>query len=406
MGLWRWEGFDANGKRAKGKINANNDREVRRALRAEGCRPKKIYPPSVLDFDFNEWMIDKGISKAFGRKELGYFTKQLSTMINAGVPILQSLDILYTQEKNPALKRSVENIMISVGAGKTLAESMTKEKGFDKLYCNLVKAGEKGGILDEILLKLSIYMDKQAKTRSQIKSALTYPVIVCIVGAGVIYGMMFFVVPQFTDMLKESGQETPLITQLVVDFSQFLIDYTKVIIPVFIFFIIAFKSYVGTKGGKKVLDMVTMRMPIFGPVIVKGNLNAFSRTLATMLTSGVSLIDALEVCIDTLDNVIIADDIGNVRLEVMKGKTLTEPLSQISYFPPMVSQMIKVGEQTGGLDAMLTKISDVFEDEVNELVGNMTKMIEPIILVVLGGAVAIILVAMYLPIFMSAGGSE
>lgn len=406
MANWKYEALDKTGKRVSGVIDGTSDKEVRRLLRAQGLRPKKIIPPSILEFDIGDWMVEKGFAQPFGYKELATFTKQLAIMINAGVPIIAALEILYKSEKNPSLKKAIKNIAKDVGEGQTIAEAMEKNKGFDKLYCNLVKAGEAGGILDTILNKLNEHMEKQLKIKSQIKSAMTYPAIVVCVGIGVIWGMLVFVVPQFVGMLKETGQEPPAITKFVMDASEFIGNYTIYILPLAFVALVLLASWIKTPAGKLIFDNIMMRMPIFGPIIIKGNLASFSRTLSTMLSSGVSLIDSLEIVIDTIDNVVIAKDLKEVRAKVTEGKTVTEPLEKIEYFPAMVSQMLRVGEQTGGIDQMLEKVSDVFEDEVNAGVANMTKMIEPIIIVVLGSIVAVILVAMYLPIFMAAGGGE
>jgi type IV pilus assembly protein PilC len=331
------------------------------------------------------------------------FTKQLGIMISAGVPILQSLEILHRSTKNPTLKIAIKRIATDVGEGKTIAEAMAGQKGFDKLYCNLVKAGEAGGILDQILKKLTVHMEKQQKTKAQIKSAMMYPTIVVMVGVGVVWGMMIFVVPQFTGMLKESGKEIPWITQMVIDMSDFFGKYTGIMVPGAIVGLVSFNSYIKTPAGKIFWDNLTMRLPMFGGIVIKGNLSSFSNTLATLLNAGVSLIDALDICIETLDNGVIAKDIREVKKKVMEGKTLTEPLQKIEYFPELVCQMIRVGEQTGQIDQMLTRVAEVFEDEVDSLISSATKMIEPIIIVVLGGVIATILVAMYLPMFMSAG---
>jgi type IV pilus assembly protein PilC len=403
MGTWKWEGLDVKGKKARGNIIARDLKEARKILRAQGVRPKRISPPSVLEFDISEWMIDNGYASGFGTKELCQFTKQLSTMINAGVPIVQSLEILGKTEKHPVLKRTIRDISVLVAEGSTISDAMKKQKGFDNLYCNLVKAGEAGGILDGILVKLAEHMDKQQKTKAQIKSAMTYPAIVVIVGIAVVWGLMVFIVPQFMGMLSQSGQEVPAITQFVVDVSNAFQAHTTTAVPIIAVVLFLIKKYIETPVGKRQFDVMMMNMPIFGGVIVKGNLSSFARTLATMLSSGVSLIDSLTICRDTIDNVIICDDITMVRDKIIEGKTMYEPLSRIKYFPDMVASMVKVGEQTGSMDAMFLKVSDVFEEEVNALVENMTKMIEPIIIVVLGGMVATILVAMYLPIFMSAG---
>lgn len=404
MGNWRYEAIGKDGKREAGTVQASNAKEVRRILRGKGLRPKRVTPPSLLEFDIGEYMVEKGLAKPFGAQELLRFTKQLAIMVNAGVPIIQSLEILYKQQKHPVLRRAIKRIGSDVGEGKTIAEAMLQQKGFDKLYCNLVKAGEAGGILDTILNKLTDHLEKQEKIKSQIKSAMTYPIIVTLVGIGVVWGLMVFVVPQFVGMLTDTGKAIPAITQFVIDASDFLGAYSMYMVPGFLMAAFIINSYIKTPSGKYLYDISFMRLPIFGDIIIKGNLSSFSRTLSTMLGSGVSLVDALDICIETIDNALIGQDLTEVRKKVIEGKTLTEPLEKISYFPAMVTQMIRVGEQTGQVDQMLEKIADVFEDEVEELIGTMTKMIEPLIIVVLGGIIATILIAMYLPMFMSAGG--
>ncbi len=404
MGNWRFEAVNKEGKREAGTIQASNAKEVRRVLRSRGLRPKRVVAPSILEFDIGEWMVENGFAKPFGPQELMRFTKQLAIMVNAGVPIIQSLEILYKQQKHPVLKKAIKKIGSDVGEGKTIAEAMKEQKGFDKLYCNLVKAGEAGGILDTILEKLSVHLEKQEKIKAQVKSAMTYPMIVTLVGIGVVWGLMVFVVPQFVGMLQDTGQAIPAVTQFVIDASDFLGNYSMYLVPGFMVLGAAINAYIKTPVGKIIYDNLFMKVPIFGEIIIKGNLASFSRTLATMLGSGVSLVDALDICIETIDNGVIARDLSEVRKKVIEGKSLTEPLEKINYFPSMVTQMVRVGEQTGQVDQMLDKTSEVFEDEVNTLIETMTKMVEPLIIVVLGGIIATILVAMYLPMFMSAGG--
>lgn len=405
MGKFHYEAVDAANKKIAGTVDADSEKEVRKILRAQGLRVKKIIPPSILEFDLGQWMIDKGFAKSIDNKTLMTFTKQLATMIGAGVPILQSLEILYRSEKNPSMKNAIKKIAADVGSGKTISEAMAEQKGFDKLYCNLVRAGESGGILDTILVKLATHMEKNEKTKAQIKSAMMYPAIVTVVGIVVIWAMMVFVVPQFTGMLKETGQEVPWVTQFVIDTSNFLGNYSLIMVPS-AFVLVAFLiSFVRTPQGKIAFDNFIMRVPLFGGIVIKGNLSSFSNTLATLLGAGVSLMDSLDICIETIDNSVIANDIKDVKKKIMEGKTMTEPLQKIAYFPELVTQMIRVGEQTGQIDQMLSRVAKVFEEEVDELIGTMTKLIEPLIIVVLGGIIALILVAMYLPIFMSAGGS-
>ena len=406
MPKFKYVGFTSDGKKVENSVEAETVRDAKKILRRQNIRPTKVIEPSFFEADLGQFLVDKGLAKPFGRADLMRFTRQLSILINAGVPILECLEILYKQEQNPVLKRVLKNISMQVEEGKSLFDAMSGQQGFDKLYCALVRAGESAGILDSILVKLAEFLEKAEKLKKQVKSALTYPVIVVFVGIVVIFGLMTFVVPQFVGMLKESNQEIPWVTQVVMDTSAFFQNYTLLLIAGLVAAFMLFVNFIKTKEGKQAWDRFTMRAPLFGGLVIKGNLGAFTRTLATMLAAGVPIIDSLEICIDTLDNTQIAKDLTKVRKAVIEGKSITEPLSRIHYFPPLVTQMIKVGESTGNIDQMLIKVADVFEEEVEDLVANLTKMIEPLILVVLGGIIGFVLIAMYLPIFMSAGGVD
>jgi len=405
MPKFKYVGFTGDGKKVENTIEADTVRDAKKLLRRQNIRATKVIPPSFFELDLGEFMMEKGLAKPFGRAELMRFTRQLAILINAGVPILECMEILHKQEQNMVLKKVVRNISMGVEEGKSLYDAMSTQQGFDKLYCSLVRAGEAAGILDSILVKLAEFLEKAEKLKKQVKSALTYPVIVVIVGIVVVFGLMVFVVPQFVDILKDTGQEVPWVTQTVIDISNFFQNYTLLLIAGIFGGTIFFLNFIKTKEGKQAWDRFTMKAPLFGMLVIKGNLGAFTRTLATMLAAGVPIIDSLEICIETLDNTQIAKDLTKVRKAVIEGKSITEPLGRIAYFPPLVTQMIKVGESTGNLDQMLIKVADVFEEEVEELVGNLTKLIEPIILVVLGGIIGFVLIAMYLPIFMSAGGA-
>ena len=406
MPKFKYVGFTSDGKKVEDSIEADSVRDVKKILRRQNIRATKVMEPSFFEVDLGEFLVSKGLARPFGRVELMRFTRQLSILINAGVPILECMEILYKQEQNMVLKKVIKNISMQIEEGKSLYDAMSPQPGFDRLYCSLVKAGESAGILDSILIKLAEFLEKAEKLKKQVKSALTYPVIVVFVGIVVIFGLMTFVVPQFVDILKDSNQEIPWVTQTVMDVSSFFQNYTLLLIAGLIAGTMFFLNFIKTHEGKQAWDRFTMKAPLFGMLVIKGNLGSFTRTLATMLSAGVPIIDSLEICIETLDNTQIAKDLNKVRKAVIEGKSITEPLSRITYFPPLVTQMIKVGESTGNLDQMLIKVADVFEEEVEELVGNLTKLIEPIILVVLGGIIAFVLIAMYMPIFMSAGGTQ
>ena len=402
MGKWRYIGFTRDGSKQVGELIAKNEREARSLLRQKGIRARKLTPPSILETDLNEWMVAHGLGKPFGTKELSHFTKQMSIMVSAGVPLMQTLEILFKSQRHPVFKRTIKSIANDISEGKTMAEAMVKHSGFNKLYCSLVKAGETGGILDTILTKISEQMDKNQKLKSKVKGAMMYPSIVVIVGVLVIWAMMVFVVPQFVSIIKDSGKEVPGITQLVIDISDFLKKYLVLTIALAVIGFFMLRAYVNTKEGKKVFDRIIMKVPLVGGLVIKGNLASFTNTLSTMLGSGIALIDSMEVCIDTIDNTIMGRDLETSKNKVMEGATLTDAFKRISYFPDMVTQMLRVGEQTGKIDDMLKRISSIFEDEVTEILEDMTKMVEPIIIVFLGVGVGGIMIAMYLPIFVSA----
>jgi type IV pilus assembly protein PilC len=402
MPNYNYEGFDSQGKKVAGTISAVDVKDVRKTLFGQRIRVTKVYLP-LSEIDWDKYLESIGMASKFDQKVLLNFTKQLAIMLSAGIPVMQALEISQKSEKNPAMKKAIRGIATSVGEGKSVAESMMLHKGFDKTYCSLVKAGEAGGMLDSILSKLANHMEKQQKIKSQIKGALMYPSIVVVVGIAVVWGMMVFMIPVFVGMLKENNTEIPAITQFVMTLSEFAVNYTIYIIPLLIVAISSFSSYIKTPSGKVFWDTTTMKLPVFGMIIIKGNLASFSSTLGTLLTAGVSLLDGLEICIETTNNGVIANDLRNVRKKILEGQTLGEPLEKIPYMPGIVTQMIKVGEQTGQIDEMLTKVAKVFEDELDELIGGMTKMIEPLIIIVLGGTIGGMLVAMYLPMFKAAG---
>jgi type IV pilus assembly protein PilC len=404
MGIWRYKGVDQAGAKVVGAVEVPNERELRKYFKAKGIRAKSVQGPTIFDFNFEQWLVEKGIMSAFGPKELMSFTKQLATLISAGITIIQALEILGKQQRKQTFKRVLLGVAADVAQGRTLSDALVKYPGFDKLYCNLVKAGEAGGILDTILTKLAQYMERMATVRRKIKGALIYPTIVVIVGIAVVSIMMIYVVPQMSSMLKDSGQELPWVTQTVVDISDFMRNYSVYLFPGLIVLAMAFFQFIKTSFGKPIWDQVSMKIPVFGGIIVKGNLCSFTQTMGTLLGAGVPLADSMEICEKGMSNVVMAKDLAQIRHAIVEGSTFSEPISRVPYFPDMVTQMVRVGEQTGNLAEMLAKVADIFEQEVNDLIDAMTAMIEPIIIIVLGGAVGFILIAMYLPMFMGAGG--
>lgn len=399
MPVFKYEAVRKDGEKLVGSVNLPNENEVRIFLRQRGARASKISRESILNRELDLSAIGLG-SKPVSDSEVAIMTRQLSVMVEAGVPILQSLDILQTGEKNPVLKKTLQNISEAVSSGNPLWEAMSQQKNiFSHLYVYLIRAGELGGALDVILKRLAKYMDDSVRLTRMVKGAMIYPAIVTIVGLVVTFGLMVFIVPQFEALITSSGGKLPEVTKFVISISHFCTDYFMVIVGGIIGFVVAFKQVTSTPKGKRAWHRFILNAPGFGDLVVKSSVARFTRTLGTMLTSGVNLIDAIEVCKMTLDNVIIQDALAVVREEVAAGQSIALPLARAKVFPAMVVQMINVGENTGALDQMLIRIADFYEAEVETVILALTKLIEPLVLVFLGGMIAMILVAMYLPVF-------
>ncbi|MBT3234949.1 MAG: type II secretion system F family protein [Bdellovibrionales bacterium] len=405
MGKWKFEGVDKLGALISGELEAKNERDARRQLRSQKIRAKKLRAPSILEFDISTWMADKGLTAPFGERELLSFTKQLLIMHTAGISSEMTFDLLHKQEKNVTLKKAIQSIGDEVTAGQPMSAAMRRHTGFTRIYCNLIRAGEEGGTLEEMLEKLIEHMDKSQKIRAKIKSAMTYPIIVLFIGVIVVYGLMVFVVPQFTDMLADSGQEMPGITQFVIDISNWLQEWSIYMVPGLIVLFIIIKAVVSQGPGKLFLDQLKRRLPYLGELVIKGNLASFFRTYGTLSTSGVSELEALDISISTIDNSLVASDFRVVRRVVEGGGRMSDQLKKITYFPELTSQMIVIGEESGKMAEVLAIIINTFEEDVDDQIKIITQMIEPAILVFLGGVVAVILLAMYMPIFASAGGA-
>jgi type IV pilus assembly protein PilC len=337
-------------------------------------------------------------------KELVVFTRQFATMIDSGLPLVQCLDILSGQQENKGFKDILVKVKESVESGSTFADALSKHpKAFDQLFVNLVAAGEIGGILDTILNRLAAYIEKAMKLKKQIKGAMVYPITIMSIAVVVVGVILVFVIPTFAKMFIEFGGELPAPTKFVIGLSNFLIKYIVVIIGGFYATIWGIKKYYSTPGGQKNIDRFALRAPIAGPLIRKVAVAKFTRTLGTMVSSGVPIMDGLEIVAKTAGNKIVEEAIYSVRQAISEGKNMAEPLAACGVFPMMVVQMIAVGEATGAMDTMLNKIADFYDDEVDDAVGAMTAMMEPLLMVFLGTTVGGLVVAMYLPIFKLAG---
>jgi type IV pilus assembly protein PilC len=333
-------------------------------------------------------------------KEMAVFTRQFSTMIDAGLPLVQCLNILAEQSESRNLRAVTANVARNVQDGATLAEALRKHpRTFDDLFTNMVEVGETGGILDVIFQRLAGYIEKAAALKRKVKGAMVYPASIVGVAFLVIVFMLTFVIPTFAAIFKDMGADLPLPTRIVIWLSEFVRSYILLIFAAIGGAIFAMRSYYRTENGKSTIDALLLRIPIFGPLIRKVAVARFTRTLGTLVQSGVPILEGLRITATTAGNKVVEKAVLQCRTSVTAGKTVAEPLKLSGVFPPMVTQMISVGEQTGALDAMLSKIADFYDDEVNTAVNTLTSLLEPIMIVFLGGVVGGLVIAMYLPIF-------
>ena len=333
-------------------------------------------------------------------KDLAIFTRQFSVMIDAGLPLVQCLEILGGQQENKTFAKVLQQTRMDVEGGASLADAMRKHpKAFDDLYTNMIAAGEAGGILDTILKRLATYIEKNVKLKAQVKGAMVYPVAVISIAGIVITVILWKVIPTFAAMFEGLSAELPLPTRFVIALSNWLVRLLPFIVVGSVLLVIAFKRYYATHSGRRVVDGVVLKAPIFGTLMRKIAVARFCRTLSTLISSGVPILDGLEITARTAGNAIVEDAIMIVRKGVEGGLTVAQPLKETGVFPPMVVQMIGVGEQTGALDAMLSKIADFYEEEVDQAVANLLTLMEPVMILFLGISVGGIIVAMYLPLF-------
>jgi type IV pilus assembly protein PilC len=395
-----WEAKSKSGETKKGEMEASDIEAVNARLKSLGLNPVKVRRKGMLDSNLDLSFLGGGVTG----KDILIFTRQFATMIDAGLPLVQCLDILGTQMDNPAFRKVVFAIKSKVEQGSTFADALADHpKVFDELFVQLCAAGEVGGILDTILNRLAAYREKNEKLKRKVKGAMTYPAIVIGVAFGVTALLLLKVTPTFEKMFSDFGQALPAPTQFVVDLSKVAQAYY-----LHVFFSVAavataFSYSYGRPQGRRFWDKVFLIAPLFGPVIRKVAVARFTRTLGTMISSGVPILDALDVTAKTAGNRTVEEAIYYVRGKIAEGKNIAGPLLETKVFPPMVVQMIGVGEATGAMDTMLNKIADFYDDEVDTAVAALTSMIEPLLMVFLGGVVGGFLIAMYLPIFSIAG---
>ena len=393
MALYEWVGKDRVGEERRGVLDAPNPTQAENILKGMGVSATSIKKKK------GGGIIIPGITKVAVKSKV-VFTRQLATMIDAGLPLVQCLEILGNQEPDPLLQQTVLAVKQSVEGGTTFADALAKHpKVFDNLFVNLIAAGEVGGILDTILNRLAAYMEKAMKLKQKVKGAMKYPVTVLVVSLTITGFLLVKVIPTFSEMFESMGKDLPALTANVVAISDWAVANLHIVLSILAAIFVAFKLITATAPGRLAWDTAVINAPVFGPLIKKAAVSKFTRTLGTLISSGVPILDALEIVARTAGNKVVENAVLYTREKISEGKSIAAPLMEQTVFPKMVVQMIAVGESTGAMDIMLTKIADFYDDEVDAAVDGMTSLIEPLIMVVLGGIISVVLLAMYLPIF-------
>lgn len=402
MAQYAYTAVAKTGERVTGQIEASGENELRVMLRSQNLRPVKIQKVKAKNAG-----VTASLSFMSGRiadNDVLLFMRQLSILIAAGIPLVQGLEIITGQMQNKAMQTLINSIKDKVSSGSFLWESMKQYPlVFSELVTSMIKAGEASGSLDIILKRIMRYLEDAMKLKKMVKGAMVYPVSVTVVGVAVLFIMLTFVIPKFEEMLASNNQELPQITQIVIDMSHFCQEYWYLILGSIGLFVMVLRRYLKSEEGINFYDTYILKVPLFGELTKKVAVARFCRTMQTMLASGINLLDSIEICKGAVGNRVYANVLAKIKTEVESGKTLTAVIAKQPLFPSMMVQMVTVGETTGNLDAMLERVADFYEEDINNLVGNMTKLMEPIILVVLGGLVAGMMVAMYLPVFRAAG---
>jgi type IV pilus assembly protein PilC len=399
MPVYLWKGQDSKGNEQKGELEAPDEAKLRAHLRRMRIKPTQIKKKPKDLFENVSFMQPR-----VQQSDVVVFSRQFATMINAGLPLIQCLDILQAQEENKTFKKMLKELKETVEGGSTLTDALKKFPNvFDDLFVHMVSAGETGGILDTILNRLSAYAEKAMKLKKKVKGAMTYPIVVLVVAVMVVAVILIFVIPVFQKMFADFGGALPAPTQFVVAVSNFVKGNALYMAGALVALFIGFKRFYATSKGRAIIDGYLLKLPVFGSLLRKVAVAKFTRTLGTMIGSGVPILDALDIVAKTSGNKTIESAVYRVRSAISEGRTMADPLGESGVFPSMVVQMVAVGESTGALDAMLTKIADYYDDEVDAAVESLTSMIEPFMMVFLGVTIGGLVVSMYLPIFKMAG---
>ena len=395
MATFVWTGRTRQGNIQKGEVVAKSREEVVGLLRKQNVMVTSVQQ-KTREFSFSI----PGFGGKVSDKDIVVFTRQFATMIDAGLPLVQCLEILSNQTENKVLAKAVGDLRMDVEAGSTYADALKKHPNvFDNLYVKMVAAGEAGGILDTILSRLAKHIEKAMKLKKQIKSAMVYPITIMGVAVLVIGILMVWVIPIFAKMFTDFGGTLPVPTQMVINASHFAQSYVVYIVVAFGAISYAMRMYYKTDNGRRVIDKILLRLPVFGDLIKKAAVAKFTRTLGTLLSSGIPILEGIAIVASTSGNKVIEEALLTVRQFISEGKTIADPLAKAKVFPPMVVQMIAVGETTGALDSMLGKIADFYDDEVDSAVTALTALLEPMLMVFLGVVIGFIVIAMYLPMF-------
>ncbi|MCB9073095.1 MAG: type II secretion system F family protein [Bdellovibrionaceae bacterium] len=404
MAVFSYQARSMNGTIVEGQIDAANEQEARVKIRANRLLPIKVsVGAGGLSAGAKSFQYKARARKVKG-KDLQNFTRQLSVLIAAGVPIIPSLEALSQGTKSKSLKAALYEMAQDISTGKKLGESFGRQSHvFDRFYVNMVIAGEEGGVLEGVLKRVADYIEKSVKIQGKIKGALVYPIAVLVISFLVISGLLIYVVPKFAELFNSNGMELPLLTKLVMSASEFMQKAWYIILGVIIGSVVGLRQYYATPNGRATIDSLLLRAPLFGNLIIKGGLARFTRTLSTLLGAGVPIMDAMDIASQVSGNYVLEKSLLKAKESIAAGKSIAAPFAQEKIFPPLVVQMMSVGEATGALDQMLEKVADFFEDEVDNIVSGLTSLIEPIMIVVLGGIVAFLVLAMYMPIFQMAG---
>jgi type IV pilus assembly protein PilC len=404
MAVFSYHARSLNGSMVQGQVEASNENEARVKIRSNKLIPLRVeVGAGGLSVSSKSFKFQARASKV-KPKDLQNFTRQLAVLVGAGVPIIPSLESLSQGSKSKTLKKAILDVSQDISNGKKLGESFGRQSHiFDKFYVNMIVAGEEGGVLETVLRRLTEYIEKSVKLQGKVKGALVYPISVLCISFVVITCLLIFVVPKFAEMFAQNGMKLPFLTQMTMDLSSFMKVYWWVVVGTIFGTIFSLRRYYLTTVGRITMDTLFLKIPLFGNLIIKSGVARFSRTLSTLLSAGVPIMDAMDIAGQVSGNYVIEKSIARAKDSIAAGKSIATPFSQEKIFPHIVVQMMSVGEATGALDQMLIKIADFFEDEVDGLVTAMTTLIEPVMIVFLGGIVAVLVLAMYLPIFQMAG---